>query len=142
MNQRQVSNCAKMQRLVSIMNSSNKTGFVARLKTPFFSCHGRIFSRRDHISLVDEVGLDNNSSDIDVTESTRLTGTQTCDELLLMPSTSSEGAKLGRATCSSINMSLENNAGSLPLASKQNLYANHIPVQKVRGGFTISISEQ
>jgi len=42
--------------------------FVARLKKPVFSRHGRIFSRRDHISPVDEIWPDNNSSGIDVTE--------------------------------------------------------------------------
>ena len=100
---------------------------VARLKTPVFKRHGRIFSRRDHLSLVDEIGPDNNSSEIDVTESTGLDGTQTCGELSLIPGTSPEGAKLGRASCSSthmaINMSLKNNDGSAPLASQQKLPA-------------------
>jgi len=54
------------------MNSGDKTGFVVRLKKPVFSRHGRIFSRRDHISPVDEIGPDNNSSEIDVTKSTVL----------------------------------------------------------------------
>jgi len=115
------SNCATIKRLVSIMNSGDKTGFVARLKKTDFSCHGRIFSQRDHISPVDEIGPDNNSSEIDVTESTRLDSTQTCGELSLMPGTSPEGVKLGRATRSSthvaINMFLKNNDGSSPLAS-------------------------
>jgi len=42
------SNCATIKRLVSIMNSGDKTGFVARPKTKVFSRHGRILSRRDH----------------------------------------------------------------------------------------------
>ena len=62
-----------------------------------------------------------------MTESTRLEGTQTCGELLLMPSTGSEGVKLGRATCSrthvAIDMSLENNAGPLALVSQRSLHA-------------------
>ena len=65
------------------------------------------------------VGPHSNSIEIDVTESIGLGGTQTCGEISLMPGTSPEGAKLGRATCSSthvaIDMSLKNNAGSLPL---------------------------
>jgi len=52
------SNYATIKRLVSIMNSSDKTGFVARLKKPVFSRHGRIMSRRDHISPVEKIGLD------------------------------------------------------------------------------------
>jgi len=110
------SNCATIQRLVSIMSSVDKTGFVARLNIPVFSRHGRVFSRRDHTSPVDEVRPGNNGSEIDITESTMLDGTQTFCELSLMPSASSEGAKFGCTTCSSthvaINMSLENNAGS------------------------------
>jgi len=138
------SNCATIKRLVSIMNSGDKTGFVARLKTPVFSRHGCIFSRQDHISPVDEVGPDNNGSEIDVTESTGLDGTQTCGELSLMPGTSPEGAKLGRATCSSthvaIDMSLKNNAGSLPLASQQNLPAEITSrCKQCEETFTISI---
>jgi len=121
------SNCATIKRLVSIMNSGDKTGFVPRLKKPVFSRHGRIFSRPDHISPVDEIGQDNTSSEIYVTESTGSDGTQTCGDLLLMPGTSPEGAKRGRATCSSTNvaidMSLKNNNGSAPLASQQNLPA-------------------
>jgi len=121
------SNCATNKTLVSIMNSCDKTGFGARLKKPVFSRHGRIFSRRDHVPPVDEIGPDNNSNDIDVTESTGLDGRQTCGELSLMPSTSPEGAKLGRATCSSthvaIDMSLKNNDCSSSLASQQNLPA-------------------
>ena len=70
------------------MNSGDKTGFVARLKKPVFSRHGRIFSRQEHVSPADEVGPDNNGSEIDVTESTGLDGTQTCGELSLMPSDS------------------------------------------------------
>ena len=38
------SNCATIKRLVSIMNSGDKTGSVARLKKTVFSRHGRIFS--------------------------------------------------------------------------------------------------
>jgi len=94
------------------MNSGDKTKFVAGLKKAVFSRHGRILSRRDHTSPVDEVGLHNNSSEIDVTESTGLNGTQTCGELLLMPRTSPEGATLGCVMCGSIHvaidMSLEN----------------------------------
>jgi len=52
-------NCATIKRLVSIVNLGDKTRFVARLKKPVFSRHGRIFSRRDHISPFDETGLDN-----------------------------------------------------------------------------------
>jgi len=95
------SNCATIKRLVSIMNSDDQNGFVARLKKPVFSRHGCISSRRDHNSLADEVGRDNNGSEIDVTESTGLDGTQTCGKLSLMLTTSPEGAKLGRSTCSS-----------------------------------------
>jgi len=109
------------------MNSSDKTGFGARLEKIVFSRHGRIFSRRDRISSVDEAGPNNNGSEIDVTESTRLDGTQTRGELSLMPNTNPEVAKRGRATRSSthvaIDMSLENNAGSLSLASQRNLPA-------------------
>jgi len=112
------SNCATNKRLVSIMNSGDKTGFVARLKKSVFSRHGHIFSQRDHISPVDEIRPDHNSSEIDVTKSTRLDGTQTCGELSLMP----EGAKLGRATCSSthvaIDTSLKNSDCSSPLANQ------------------------
>jgi len=120
---------------------------VARLKTPVFKRHGRIFSRRDHLSLVDEIGPDNNSSEIDVTESTGLDGTQTCGELSLIPGTSPEGAKLGRASCSSthmaINMSLKNNNGSAPLASQQNLPAEITSrCKQCVETFTISIGEQ
>jgi len=75
------SNCATVKRLVSIMKSGDKTRFVARLKKSVFSRHGHIFSRRDHISPVDEIGPDNNSSEIDVTESTGLDETQTCGDL-------------------------------------------------------------
>jgi len=39
------SNCATIKKLISIINSGDKTGFVARLKQPVFSRHGRIFSR-------------------------------------------------------------------------------------------------
>jgi len=129
------------------MNSGDKTGFVARLKKPVFSRHGHIFSRREHISPVDEIWPDNTSSEIDVTESIRSDGTQTCSDLLLMPGTSPEGAKLGRASCSSthvaIDMSLKNNDGFASLASQQNL-----PVEitsrckQFEETFTISISEQ
>jgi len=141
------SNCANIKRLVSIMNSGDKTGFVARLKKPVFSCHGRIFSRRDHISPVDEIGPDNTSSEIDVTESTGSDGTQTCVDLSLMPGTSSEGAKCGRATCRSthvaIDMSLKNNDGSAPLAGQQNLPAEIISrCKQSEETFTISICEQ
>jgi len=129
------------------MNSGDKTGFVARLKKPVFSSQGCIFSRRDHISPVDKIGPDNNSSEIDVTESTGLERTQTCSELLLMPSTSPEGAKLGRATCSSthvaIDMSLKNNDASSPLASQQNLPAEITSrCKQCEETFTISICEQ
>jgi len=88
------------------MNSGDKTGFVARLKKSVFSRHGRIFSRRDHIYPVDEIGPDNNSSEIDVTEGIGLDGTQTCGDLSLMPGTSPEGAKLERATCSSTHVAI------------------------------------
>jgi len=140
-------NCAMIKRLVSIMNSGDKTGFVARLKKPVFSRHGRIFSRRDRISPVDEIGLDNTGSEIDVTESTWSDGTQTCGDLSLMPGTSLEGAKLGRATCSSthvaIDMSLKNNAGSAPLASQQSLPAEITSwCKQCEETFTISIGEQ
>jgi len=129
------------------MNSGDKTGFVARLKKTVFSRQGRIFSRRDHISPVDEIGPDNNSSEIDVTESTGLDGTQTCGELSLMPGTSPEGAKLGIATCSSthvaIDMSLKNNDGSSPLASQQNLPAEITSqCKQCEKTFTISIGVQ
>ena len=81
--------------------------------------------------LVDEVGLDNNGSEIDVTESTGLDGMQTCGKSSLMPSTSPEGAKLRRTTCSSTHvatdMSLKNNDGSLPLASQRKLLPRSHP---------------
>jgi len=51
------SNCETITKIVSIMDSGDKTGIVARLKTPAFSRHGRIFSRRDRTSLVDKVGI-------------------------------------------------------------------------------------
>jgi len=107
------SNCATIKRLVFIMKSGDQTGFVARLKKPVFSRHGRIFSQRDHTSLVEKVGSETNGSEIDVTESTGLDGT-------LMSSTSPEGAKLECATHGityvAIDMSLGNNAGSILLA--------------------------
>jgi len=64
-----------------------------------------------------------------------------------MPGTSPEGAKLGRATCSSthvaIDMSLKNNDGSAPLASQQNLPAeNTSRCKQCEKTFTISIGEQ
>jgi len=77
------SNCATIKKHVSIMNLGDKTGSVARLKKTVFSHHGRIFSRPDHTSPVDKVGPDNNGSEIDVTESTGLDGTQTCGELII-----------------------------------------------------------
>ena len=101
------SNCSTMKRCVSIMNSGDKTGFVARLKKTVFSRQGRIFSRRDHTSPVDEVGPENDGSEIDVTESTGLDETQTCGELSLMPSTSPEGATFGRATCSNTYVAID-----------------------------------
>ena len=139
--------CETIQRLVSIMNSCDKTGSVARLKTPVFSGHGRILSRRDHASLVDQVGPDNNGSEISVMESTGLDRTQTCGELSLMPRTSPEGAKLGGTTCGSthvaIDMPLQNNAGSLPLASRRNLPAEIISqCKQCEEIFTININEQ
>jgi len=127
------SNCATIKRLVSIMNSGDKTGIVARLKKTVFSRHGHIFSRRDHISPIDEIGPH-------ITQSTGLDGTQNCDELSLTPGKSPEGAKFGRKTCSifhvAIDVSLNNNDGSSPLASQQNLPAeitSHILVRTVRG---------
>jgi len=134
------SNCLTIKSLVSIMNSGDKTKLVARLETPVFSRHGRIFSRRDHIFPVDKVGPDNNGTEIDETESTGLDGTQTCGELTLMPGTSPEGAKLELTTCSSthvaIDMSLKNNDGSLPLAKITSR------CKQCEETFTISISEQ
>ena len=64
-----------------------------------------------------------------------------------MPGTSPEGAKRGRATCSStqvaIEMSLENNAGSLPLASQRNLPAEITPqCKQCEETFAISICEE
>jgi len=81
------------------------------------------------------------------TESIRLDGTQTCGELSLMPGTSPGGAKLGRAACSSthvaIDMSLKNNAGSLPLAIQRNLPAEITSrCKQCEDTFTISICEQ
>jgi len=136
-------NCATIKRLVSIMNSGHKTGFVARLKKPVFSRHGRIFSRRDH----DEIGPDNISGEIVVTESAVLNRTQTCGDLSLMSGTSPEGAKLERATCISthvaIDMSLKNNDGSAPPASQQNLPAEITSrCKQCEKTFTISIGEQ
>jgi len=141
------SNCVTMNKLVCIINSGDMTGFVARLQKIVFSSHRRIFSRRDHTSSVNKVGPDNKGSEIDVTESTGLDGTQTCGELSSTPRTSSEGAKLGCATCSSthvaIDMSLENNAGSLPLASQRNLPAEITSrCQQCEETFTMNISEQ
>ena len=88
-----------------------------------------------------------NTSEIDVQESTGLDGTQTCGDLSLMPSTSPEGAKLGRATCSSthvaIDMSLKNNDGSALLASQQNLPAEITSrCKQCEETFIISIDEQ
>jgi len=107
------SNCTTMKRLVSIMNSGDKTKFVARLKAKKTSLQP---PRAHFLIQVDKAEPDNNSSEIDIPESTWLDGTQTCSELSLMPSTSPEGAKLGCTTCSSthvaIDMFLENNAGS------------------------------
>ena len=85
------------------------------------------------------------SSEIDVTESTGLDGTQTCGELSLMPGTSLEEAKLGCTTCSSthvaIDMFLKNNDGSSPLASQQNLPAEITSrCKQCDETFTISIS--
>jgi len=76
-----------------------------------------------------------------------LDGTQTCGDLLLMPGTSAERAKLGRATCSSthvaIDLSLKNNDGSAPLASQQNLPAEITSrCKQCEETFTISIGEQ
>jgi len=64
-----------------------------------------------------------------------------------MPGTSPEGAKLGRATCSSthvaIDMSLKNNDGSAPPASQQNLPAAITSrCKQCEETFTISIGEQ
>jgi len=134
------SNCATIKRLVSIMNSGDKTGFVARLKKTVFSHHGRIFSRQEHVSPADEVGPDNNGSEIDVTESTGLDGTQTCGELSSMPSTSPEGAKLGRATGNNTHVAIDILFGKqrwLLTAGKPTELAcrDHIPVQTVRGDF-------
>jgi len=74
------SNCTTIERIVSIMNLGDKTRFVARLKKLDCSHHGRIFSRRDHTSPVDKVGPDHNTSEIGVTESTRLDRTYTCGD--------------------------------------------------------------
>jgi len=101
------SSCATIKRLVSIKNSGNKTGFVARLENPVFSRQGHIFSRRDHISPVDEVLPDINGSEIGLTESTGLDRTQACGELSLMPSTSPEGAKRGRTICNSTYVAID-----------------------------------
>ena len=73
--------------------------------------------------------------------------TQTCGQLSLMPRTSREGAKLGCATCSSthvaLDMSLENNAGPLPLANQRNLPAKITSrCKQCEETFTISISAQ
>ena len=56
------------KKLVSIMNSDDKIGFIARLKKQVFSRHRRILSLPDHTSPVDKVGPDNNLSEIDATE--------------------------------------------------------------------------
>ena len=134
------SNCATLKRLVSIMNSGDKTGFEARPKNQSSAATGA-FSHDETTPLWSTKSgpADNNSSEIDVTESTGLDGTQTCGEFFLMPSTSPEGAKLGCITCSSthvaIDMSLENNNGSLPLGNQWKLPAEHISVQTVRGNF-------
>ena len=101
-----------------------------------FSRHGRIFSRRDHISPVDEIWLDNTSSEIDVKESTGLDGTQNSGDLSLMPGTSPEGAKLGRATCSSthvaIDMSLKKQRWLCTARKPTELACrDHLPMQTV-----------
>jgi len=88
-----------------------------------------------------------NTSEIDVQESTGLDGTQTCGDLSLMPGTSPEVAKLGGATCSSthvaIDMSLKNNDGSAPLGSQQNLPAKITSrCKQYEETFTISIGKQ
>jgi len=81
---------------------------------------------RPHLP-VDKVGSDNKDNEVDGTESTGLDGTQTCGDLFLITSTSTEGAKLGCATRSSTHAAIEmcsgNNAGSRPLAGQQNLSA-------------------
>jgi len=142
------SNCATIKRLVSITNSGNKTRFVARLNKTVWNRHERIFTQRDHISPVDEIGPENTSSEIDVMESIGLDRTQTCSDLSLMPGTNPEGAKRGRATCSStyvaIDMSLTNNDGSAPLASQQNVPAEIASrcTEECEEIFTISINEQ
>ena len=141
------SNCVTMNKLVCIINSGDMTGFVARLQKIVFNSHRRIFSRRDHTSSVNKVGPDNKGSEIDVTESTGLDGTQTCGKLSSTPRTSSEGAKLGCATCSSthvaIDMSLENNDRSSQLASRQNLPAEITSrCKQCEETFTISIGKQ
>jgi len=64
-----------------------------------------------------------------------------------MPGTSPEGAKFGRATCSSadvaIDMSLKNNDGSSPLASQQNLPAKITSrCKQCEETFTISTGKQ
>jgi len=66
-------NCATIKK--SFMSLGDKTRFAARPKKTFFSRHGRIFSRQDHISLVEKVGPDDNGSEIDVMESTGCDGT-------------------------------------------------------------------
>ena len=72
-------------------------------KTSLQPPRAHFLTTRPH-SPVDETGPDNKSSQIDVTESTGLDGTQTCGNLSLMPGTSPERAKLGRATCSSTHV--------------------------------------
>ena len=74
-------------------------------------------------------------------------GTHICGDLSSMPGTSPEGAKLGRATCSSthvvIDMSLKPHDGSAPLASQQNLPAEITSrCKQCEETFTISIGEQ
>jgi len=64
-----------------------------------------------------------------------------------MPGTSPEGAKFGRATCSSadvaIYMSLKNNDGSSPLASQQKLPAEITSrCKQCKETFTMSTGEQ
>jgi len=130
------------------MNSGDKTGFEARPKNQSSAATGA-FSHDETTPLWSTKSgpADNNSSEIDVTESTGLDGTQTCGEFFLMPSTSPEGAKLGCITCSSthvaIDMSLENNNGSLPLGNQRKLPAEITSrCKQCEEIFTISIGEQ
>jgi len=83
-----------------------------------------------HISPVDETGPDNNSSEIDVTESTGLDGTQTCGDLSLMPGTS----PVGQASMQHVYACEYHSQSSTSRISQSDC---HGPRQELRSGLTL-----